>query len=371
MFFIPDFATPWMQAREAAINANWADRARFAEVHNADMNNVNTALNLERHLTQQPGYLANDRAWSEMAVDMAPKYWPQYGANAMKSLLQQDWAWDEARRVAAAQAANNYGLGPRMPSPAAAPGTAPAVQSSASGGPAMPKAAPGAMSLTPQQRQALPNGHPGRVPDVPEQDLNAWGHFFKAMENINEGAPEWLRNSNPAAWPGAAYFGWQKLVGNVEQAGQDSALEALKLKTELEHNRQAELSQRLERSLLDPSYVDRPIIQPLRDFNPVSSPNSLERMLRDSPVMSVLPEPATSSVPPRMNTGTGLPAAAPIPISSLKFSQPGNYNQFAPGTGPANRAARIASFKPRSVKAAAKPFISAARAQAQFDSLFG
>jgi hypothetical protein len=391
MLFIPDFATPWMQAREAAINANWADRARFADVYNADMRNVGTALNLERSLTQQPGYLANDRAWSEMAIDVAPKYWPQYGANALKSLSQQDWAWDEARRRAAAQAANNYGIGPRMPSPAAALSEAPTVRSSASGGPAMPKAAPAPAA---NYNPAASPGDPSRVP--PPWFNKFWEPTVEEADRAGRqtaGGMITVLTGGLALAPAlAADFGLQKFKDEELARTRERAQAANWSRAEKNRQAQEYLDRKAQaqsqaaaqaRAAMDyPVFSDAQILTGAVTGQPaLVMPAPQAPVGQSGAVPSVtlpqVPVGQSGAVPsivlPQAPIGQSgampsitLPQA---PVSSPALSSR-NYS-FNQGAGPANLAARTAALKPRSVKAAAKPFISAARAQAQFDSLFG
>lgn len=109
MIILPDIS-PFIQGREAAIQANWADRAKFEDIRKAQAANLLDEMGLEVAARLQPGSLASADLFSQyagqlagartlgeldvldyaqMQRDMARQYGPEFFNAAMANLRPQ------------------------------------------------------------------------------------------------------------------------------------------------------------------------------------------------------------------------------------------------------------------------------------------
>jgi hypothetical protein len=66
MLFIPDVFTPYVKGRELAIEANWADRARYLDTYNAELDARENTQDAEVRDRRQPGLLEMADTYSEL-----------------------------------------------------------------------------------------------------------------------------------------------------------------------------------------------------------------------------------------------------------------------------------------------------------------
>jgi hypothetical protein len=166
--------SPYIQGREAAIDANWNDRAKFADVFRNDMDNVINSMNAEARTREQPGRLSVVDAWSEMAKKYGAPYFDKYGRNAVEGLdyLRHQWQRNNAQGA----------LNLRLPGGSApTPGSSPSV--GGSGLPSPESGTPPPAADFPRIPQAtLPP-----EPNIPNFLAKTWEDFWDESDPAQRG----------------------------------------------------------------------------------------------------------------------------------------------------------------------------------------
>ena len=75
MLFFPDLFSPYIKGREMAIASNWADRANYSAIYDAQLGNLNNKLNTDVRVTRQPGLLASGKGESDAWQKYGTDYW--------------------------------------------------------------------------------------------------------------------------------------------------------------------------------------------------------------------------------------------------------------------------------------------------------
>ena len=94
MFIVPDIFTPFIKGREAAITANWNDRAKYNDVLQGILNNRRGMMDMDVAQAAHPGRMTIAGLQSDNAADLFHRYMTEqkglWDHNAFLRLLQKN-----------------------------------------------------------------------------------------------------------------------------------------------------------------------------------------------------------------------------------------------------------------------------------------